>query len=120
MKDKVLCEICLSRPAKVVILRRRHENADRTFVCLECASERSRLYAGTSIDLQGILNRMEKKIPSESSAYSCRSCGATLADIIADGRPGCCSCYMRFAGEIEQAVQAAQGRTYHTGKAPKR
>ncbi len=31
--------------------------------------------------------------PSTLPAYSCRFCGTTLADIIADGKPGCCSCY---------------------------
>lgn len=92
----------------------------RTFVCSECAGERTRLYAGTDFDFTRVLARVDPKTVTGVPAYSCRFCGTTLADIIADGKPGCCSCYVRFAGEIEQAVGAAQDCTQHTGKAPVR
>jgi protein-arginine kinase activator protein McsA len=104
----------------MVVLRRRREDVNRTFVCSECASEQARLYAGTDFDFTSVLARVDPKAAAHLPAYGCRFCGATLADIIADGRPGCCSCYARFAGEIEQAVQTAQGSTHHTGKAPAR
>jgi len=120
MTDDCLCELCSSRPAKMVVLRRRREDVNRTFVCCECAGERARLYAGTDFDFSRVLARVDPKAAANAPAYSCRFCGTTLADIIADGRPGCCSCYARFAGEIEQAAQTAQGCTYHTGKAPAR
>jgi protein-arginine kinase activator protein McsA len=117
MNDDSLCELCSSRPAKMVVVRRRHEDIDRTFVCCECASERARLYAGTDFDLTSVLARADPNAAMHVPAYSCRFCGTTLADIIADGKPGCCSCYGRFAGEIEQAIQTTQGCTHHTGKA---
>jgi len=63
---------------------------------------------------------MDNRQVDQSAAYSCRFCGTTLADIVVDGRPGCCSCYSRFAHEIEKSVETAQGRTYHVGKAPKK
>lgn len=116
--DFPLCEMCSSRPAKMVVLRRRHEDVERTFVCSECAGERARLYARTDFDFERVLARVDPKAGTHQPAYSCRFCGTTLADIIADGRPGCCSCYARFAGEIELAVQTAQHCTRHMGKAP--
>ena len=120
MTDNPVCELCSSRPANVVILRRRREGVNRMFVCSECAGERARIYAGTDFDLTRVLARVDPKASSHVPAYSCRFCGATLADIVADGKPGCCSCYARFSGEIEQAVHTAQGCTQHTGKASAR
>lgn len=119
MTDNSLCEICSCRPAKVVVLRRRHEDLDRTFVCPECASERARLYTRTDFDFERVLARVDPRAKTRVPAYSCRFCGTTLADIIADGRPGCRECYSRFAGEIEQAIETAQGHSRHTGKAIK-
>lgn len=55
-----------------------------------------------------------------SSSAGCALCGTTLAEIVADAKPGCSMCYARFAAEIEPAVRAAQGRTTHVGKAPSR
>jgi len=119
--EGVLCEICSSRPAKVVLLRRRFEDINRTFVCSECAGERTRLYAGSDLDFKSILSRMDKDNSEDaSSAYSCKHCGTTLASIVVDGMPGCCFCYTRFAGEIEQAVHTVQDAEFHLGKAPTR
>lgn len=115
-----LCELCSSRPAKMIVVRRRHEDVDRTFVCAQCASERARLYARTDFDFERVLARVDPRAGVYQPAYGCRFCSTTLADIITDGRPGCCSCYARFAGEIEQAIETAQGFTHHTGKAPGR
>lgn len=116
MTETSLCEICSSRPAKVVVLRRRPDGVYRTFVCPECANERARLYARTDFDFERVLARADQRVNAKVPSYSCRFCGTTLADIIADGKPGCCACYTRFAGEIEQAVKTAQGCTHHAGK----
>jgi len=120
MIDTCICELCSTRPARMIVLRRRGEDVSRTFVCRECASERARLYAGTDFDFTGVLARVDPNAAAHVPAYSCRFCGATLADIVADGKPGCCSCYTRFAGEIEQAIRAVQHGTRHIGKAPVR
>lgn len=102
------------------MLRRRREYVDRTFVCPECAGERARLYAA-GVDFDRIITRMERgPLNGDSAAYSCRLCGTSLAEVIADGRPGCCLCYIRFADEIEQAAKRAHDHTRHVGKAPAR
>ncbi|MEN6356445.1 MAG: hypothetical protein ABFD83_05100 [Armatimonadota bacterium] len=119
ISDPVKCEICASQPAKVVMVRRRGEDIYRTFVCEGCANERTRIYAGGSLNIDRIVSTVQKSEVSESSAYSCRFCGTTLADIVVDGKPGCCLCYARFAGEIEHALKAAQGSTFHVGKSLK-
>lgn len=118
--DSSLCELCSSRPAKVMVLRRRHEDVNRTFVCLECANERARLYARTDFDFERVIARVDGRPNSRQPGYSCQFCGTTLADIIADGKPGCCTCYLRFASEIAQAIEIAQGCSHHTGKAPEK
>lgn len=101
------------------MVRRRRDDVYRTFVCPECANERTRLFAERHLDFDRIIAGIDKKpTGSEAAAYSCRLCGATLADVVVDGRPGCCLCYDRFPGEIEHVVEAAQGRTYHIGKTP--
>ncbi|MHB9038278.1 MAG: hypothetical protein ACYC64_16610 [Armatimonadota bacterium] len=117
ISDPVICEICSCRPARLVVVRRRGEDTCRTFVCAECGNERARLYAGASLDFDRIVARVDRPADgTESTAYGCRLCGTTPADIVVDGRPGCCLCYARFAGEVEQAVEAAQGSAYHMGK----
>ncbi|MCE5200583.1 MAG: hypothetical protein ABFD54_09990 [Armatimonadota bacterium] len=118
INDVILCEICSSRPAKLVVFRRRREDIYRTFVCPECAAERTRLYSGTSVDLGRIVARIDSKNAGKTAPYSCRFCGTTLADVVVDGKLGCCGCYTRFAGEVEQAVENAQGCTSHVGKEP--
>lgn len=116
-----LCDNCSSRPARVMCLRRRHQDVCRTYVCLECASERARLYANPTLDFERILTVTDADSGSaKPPAYGCRFCGTTIADIVADGRPGCCVCYSRFAGEVAQAIDAAQGRSFHVGKTPAR
>lgn len=102
----------------MVILRRRGDDVHRTLVCHECGGERARLYANANLDLGGILARLDvENSRGRSSSSACGLCGATLADIVADGRPGCCACYTRFESEIERAVREAQGATHHVGKA---
>jgi protein arginine kinase activator len=121
MIDDRLCEICSSRSAKMVVVRRRGEDTQRTLLCPECAAERARLYTDASLDFERIMARMgSRSTTGERASYSCGLCGATLADVVVDGKPGCCLCYSRFAGEIDQAVAAAQGSTQHLGKAPRR
>jgi protein arginine kinase len=102
----------------MVLFRRRRGDADRTLVCPECGAERARLYASTGLDLGRVLVRLDAGPIGRRTNHACRLCGATLADIVADGLPGCCLCYSRFAGEIEQAIRSTQGRTRHVGKAP--
>ncbi len=112
------CEICSSRPAKLMIVRRRQEDMCRTYVCHECAQEQSRLYTKASVDLQRMVVQLDG-MPDASRAtrnFGCRLCGATLADVVADGRPGCCLCYSCYAEDMEQAISHAQGSTRHIGK----
>ncbi len=113
------CEKCSSKPAKIAVIRRRGSDVYRTFVCSDCAAETTKLYAGTALDLQNIalFNRKPNGI-SEPVGYTCRICNNTLADIVVDGKPGCCACYNRFAGEIEQVVEKFQGSLQHIGKSP--
>jgi protein-arginine kinase activator protein McsA len=100
------------------MVRRKGEDIYRTFVCRECAVERTRLFAGAGLSFDRIAKAVQKSDTSKTASYSCRLCGTTLADIIVDGRPGCCLCYARFAAEIEDAVMAAQGSLFHVGKTP--
>lgn len=122
MTEYGTCEICKDRPAKMIMLRRHNEDVNRTFVCLECAGERAKLYSSSSLDLEKIHYRIDltKKRSDNRSTYSCRLCGVTLADIVVDSEPGCCLCYSRFESEIEQAIRASQGKISHIGKAPVR
>ncbi len=118
ISEKIDCEICASRPAKLVMVRRRGEDYYRTFVCKECASERVRMFS-SGLSFEKVVERVSSlNEASPQDSYSCRLCGTTLADIVVDGKPGCCLCYARFAGEIEEAVKEAQGCTYHIGKTP--
>ena len=117
--ENLLCEICSSRPARLIVLRRRHGDVRRTFVCSECSNERSRLYTNSQLDLERVLIHLEKKPNVDNSVVlGCKNCGMTLADIIVDGKPGCCLCYARFSVEIGSAIEEAQGHSHHTGKAP--
>lgn len=76
------------------------------------------MYADSGPELGRIVAGMQNAAGDGRPAFSCRLCGTTLAEIVTDGRPGCCLCYGRFTGEIEQAIENAQGRVYHVGKAP--
>ena len=117
--ENLLCEICSSRPARLIVLRRRHGDVLRTFVCSECANERARLYTNSQLDLERVLIQLDKKPGVSNSAVSgCRNCGVMYANIIVDGKPGCCLCYSTFAEEISKAIEEAQGHTHHIGKAP--
>ncbi|MGI6296604.1 MAG: hypothetical protein ACOX3G_11005 [Armatimonadota bacterium] len=104
----------------MIVLRRRPDGIDRTFVCSECASERAKLYAGTGFDFERVMTRVEEETLADKPGYGCRVCGCTIADIIADGRPGCCGCYSRFSDEIRRSIKRAQGQARHLGKAPLR
>ena len=119
MTDEPLCEVCSSRPATLVIMRRRKDYSDRTYVCPECAGERAGALGGPRLDFERIIARVAgKPTTGEKAAFSCALCGTTLADIIVDGRPGCCMCYSRFPAELDEAIKAAQGPTGHIGKGP--
>lgn len=113
------CEICSSRPATVIIARRRLGFSNRTFVCPECADERARLCGVQGFGVERVIGYLEgRSSGNKGPSVGCRLCGTTLAEIIADAKPGCSMCYVRFADEIEPAVRAAQGRTLHIGKRP--
>ena len=101
-----------------MIVRRLNRDIYRTFVCPECASERTRLYVGDGLDLDRVVLGLERASAGAGAAYECRLCGTTLADLVVGGRPGCCACYGKFPREIENAIETAQGRTYHVGKTP--
>lgn len=114
--ENPICEVCSGKPAKLVLIRRLNEDTYRTFVCLECAEERTRLYVRNGLDLDRMVLEFDKITPSAS--YVCKLCGTTLADLVVGGKPGCCLCYTKFTGEIEKAIETSQGRTYHIGKNP--
>lgn len=117
--DNITCKVCSSRPARLVMLRRRRGYVDRTFVCTECAGERARLHSNLGVDFDRIITRMEHgSSDCVSAAYSCRLCGTSLAEVIADSKPGCCMCYVRFSAEIEDAARRVHDHTRHVGKAP--
>ena len=118
--ENLQCEICSSRPAKLMCLRSKQGDVSRTFVCADCAGEVAGRRAGPSLDLERILSGMERNSAASHSAYSCRLCGTSVAEIVSDGRPGCCMCYLHFTAEIQQAAGLAHGRTRHVGKAPAR
>jgi len=119
MIENRLCEICSSRPATVVMARRRRGYSNRTFVCLECAGELARLCGVHGLGIEKVIGCLEEKsFGNIGSSAGCRLCGTTLAEIVADTKPGCSMCYIRFAEEIEPAVRAAQGRISHVGKRP--
>ncbi len=115
------CELCSARPAEMVIVRGRADDMVRTLVCRECAGDRARLYANANLDLGGILDRVRatgsQRRPTKGA---CELCGATLADLVTDGRPGCCVCYSRFQTAVGDMIREAQGRSRHVGKAPRR
>jgi protein-arginine kinase activator protein McsA len=105
----------------MVILRRRGDDVLRTLVCRECAGERARLYASAELDLGGLLARLGTHgSRGRSSNGDCELCGATLADIVTEGKPGCCLCYSHFQSEMQELIRDAQGHTRHVGKAPGR
>lgn len=121
IREDINCEVCSSQPAKVIWLRRRRGGLDRTFVCPSCARERSRLHNGAGLDLERLIEGARSVGDAGgASRYSCKYCGTTLADIIIDGKPGCCGCFERFAVEIAEAIESSQGRGQHVGKAPVR
>jgi len=76
------------------------------------------LYVGDGLDLDRVVLGLERASAGAGAAYECRLCGTTLADLVVGGRPGCCACYGKFPREIENAIETAQGRTYHVGKTP--
>ena len=118
--DNLRCEVCAAQPAELVIVRRRADDIDRTFVCPACAREKARLAAGAGIDFEHVLARVHEAALESSPSHACRLCGTTLAQIVAEPRPGCCLCYLRFADQLQQAAYALHGRTRHVGKAPRR
>jgi protein arginine kinase activator len=113
-----LCDICSNRPARLLLLRRTGDDVYRTHVCQECANERARLSSRTTLDFERMLDRLRGRSAGERASYSCRFCGTTLADVVVDGRPGCCLCYERYAEELAQMIEEAQGRVGHVGKTP--
>ncbi len=115
--ENPICEYCSIRPAKIVLVRRLRDDTCRMFVCAECAEERTRVYVKNGLDLERMVMGMDRNTGLDA-AYSCSLCGTTLADIVVGGRPGCCGCYIKFAGEIENAMKVAQGCTLHIGKTP--
>ena len=115
------CELCAARPAEVVVFRRRGHDLIRTLACRKCGSQCSRLHAGADLDLGEIVGRLRGRVSEgRLSVGTCGLCGASLADIVTDGRPGCCLCYSRFHSTIHDLIRDAQGHNRHVGKAPGR
>jgi protein arginine kinase activator len=56
--------------------------------------------------------------PHDLCAFECPVCGTTLADVVTDGRPGCCDCYTKFASDVEDSIVKAQEHNAHVGKSP--
>jgi len=114
-----LCEVCSCRHAERVLLKRRGDTAVRTYMCLECSSEHSGYCGPSGVNLSRMLQGMGRRgETAKLSAFACPSCGTTLADIVTDGRPGCCECYDKFASDIEDSILKAQEHLAHVGKSP--
>ena len=54
---------------------------------------------------------------SQSSAR-CPACGATMRELIHEGRVGCAACYRTFEAELAPSIRAMHGNATHTGRAP--
>ncbi len=99
-------------------MRKKQDDYVRVFICSECAKDRSKLFAKSNIDLSNIFLNINES--EHESVYSCGICGTTIADIVENGRPGCCHCYLRFSDEIDESLKNIHGRNRHVGKAPMR
>jgi protein-arginine kinase activator protein McsA len=120
MAEPKVCEICESRPARLVLLRRRFDEKYRTFVCSECGEERARLYASCSLDFRQLGGRRNETPDWMSDSSVCEVCGADLSAAGDGVEPGCCECYSRFSEVLTNAVRVVQGHARHLGKTPAR
>lgn len=102
------------------MLRRRFDIEYRTFVCFECAGERSKLYSKAPVDLRALSGGQEDLAEWAGELLGCEVCGSDLTLAAEKVEPGCCHCYVRFESVLENAIRAAQGTVRHPGKTPGR
>lgn len=111
------CEICRSRPARLVLLRRRLGVEKRTYVCRECSRERGKIYSGTIVALYDGVRKQGMASAFGLPSSVCEFCGTRITDE-EETKPGCAACYECFGDVIEQRIKAVQGLIRHVGKSP--
>ncbi len=117
--DLPICDICGKNHAKIFVVRRKNGVLARRLVCLECApGAADELAPGTTEPQRLYQAILDRATHSNDSSFKCNLCGTQLADIISEGRPGCCLCYTRFDNELTQVIESVQPGRYHTGKTP--
>ena len=117
--DLPICDICGKNQAKIFVVRRKNGVSARRLLCLECAPGAADELAPGTPEPQRLYQTILNKVThSSDSTFRCSLCGMQLAEIISEGRPGCCLCYTRFENEITQVIESVQPGRYHTGKTP--
>ena len=127
--DKVICENCKQRPAKVTVTQVHNGEHFERHYCEVCANSLHPFYVEYKQDplslhqlLSNWFNQADQIVQQkQQKTLECDECGWSIERFLEEGKFGCASCYESFRPHLPQALKRLHnGNTTHIGKAPGR
>ncbi|MBE6604356.1 MAG: hypothetical protein E7639_01450 [Ruminococcaceae bacterium] len=117
------CEKCNQNEATFFYQEQINGHATKVALCQQCAAKAGLLSGQSdpfSILLGGFpsLSYRTARPKSTAPAATCPSCGATLTELMHEGRVGCAACYRTFKAQLAPSIRAMHGNATHTGRTP--
>ncbi|MDD6603508.1 MAG: UvrB/UvrC motif-containing protein [Eubacteriales bacterium] len=116
------CSHCNNRDANTHYKRVINGQKEEMYLCEECAKELGVMdefsFKPFSMDsfFGGLLSSGVSALNSLAGIDRCPGCGASLNDIINNGRVGCAHCYDKFEDRLIPGIEKIHGKTKHIGK----
>lgn len=123
----MLCDICHSKPARVLYKEIINGECKEQHLCEDCAREYASFSLknklGSEIPLSNILSGILSTYAKDAVASSidqkqCPGCGITFEQFRKSGKLGCALCYETFERIIDKNLKNIQGANRHNGKKP--
>lgn len=115
------CEKCNQNEATFFYQEQINGHAAKVALCQQCAAKAG-LLSGQSDPFSFLLGGFPSlglhTARPKSAAAACPSCGATLTELMHEGRVGCAACYRTFKAQLAPSIRAMHGNATHTGRAP--
>jgi len=117
------CEKCNQNEATLFYQEQINGHATKVALCQHCAAKAGLLMGQNdpfSLLFGGFptLGVHSTRPKSTAAGAVCPSCGATLAELMHEGRVGCAACYRTFKTQLAPSIRAMHGNATHMGRTP--
>ena len=114
------CEKCNQNEASVFYQEQINGKIKKMALCHSCAAEAGIGEAAGSPFSLLLGGFSGLGLQKARGGAECPACGATMRELVKEGRVGCAACYRTFEAQLAPSIRAMHGNATHTGRTPQK